>query len=273
MSGGQLQLNGAGAHASLPIDATLANLNSATFEAWVTHDQLTSWPRIFDFGNGNPTSNPTQGYLFLTASPRYSSIVSFAQFSISQSGSAASENIYAGTVPGPGVEAHLAVVIDDGAQMGTVYLNGLPLLQGAVTLTPSDIVNVDGQEHNWLGRSRFSSDSSLNGAINEFRIHDTALSSAEILSSYHLGPSGVPGEMCCNLFNAAASPGAFSFQLNTFTGFSYDIHYTDSISPVDWTFLTTLAGNNSIQTVVDNAAPQTSRFYRAEIYETPATPP
>ncbi len=267
VSDGQLQLNGAGAYATLPIDSTLAGLGSATIEAWVTHDQLTSWPRVFDFGNGNATGNPTQGYLFLTASPQYSSIVSYAQFSITRTGNTASENIYAGAVPGPGVELHLAVVLDADAGMGLVYLNGTLLLKGPLTLKPSDIVSVDGQEHNWPGRSRYSSNSSLKGSINESRIHDTALSPAEILVSHHLGPSAPPDATSLHLLNPAASPGAFSFQMNTVTGLSYAIQYTDSLAPLDWRPLTALTGNNSVQTVMDNGAPQTPRFYRAEITE------
>jgi MYXO-CTERM domain-containing protein len=190
--GGSLQLNGSGAYATLPIDGTLASLGSATIEVWATHDQLTPWARIFDFGDGDRTSNPSQGYLFLTGSPEYASTVSSAQFSITTSTSVASENIYAGAIPGPGVRLHYALVIDASAGEGTVFVNGIPQLSGPITLTPQDVMGDDGSEHNWLGRSRFSSDSYLDGSIDEFRIYDTALGESDVLTSYQLGPDVIP---------------------------------------------------------------------------------
>jgi hypothetical protein len=193
VSGGQLQLDGSNDYAILPIDSILSTLGSSTFEAWVTYDLLASWGRIFDFGNGNAASSPGAGYFFLTGSPNYGSgPTAFAQFSITETTSASSENVYAGALPGGGTELHYAVTIDGGSNTATVYIDGSEKLSGSITLTPEDVVSVDGTEHNWLGRSRFTSDAFLDGSINEFRIYDSALTGDAIASSFALGPNTVP---------------------------------------------------------------------------------
>jgi hypothetical protein len=45
--------------------------------------------------------------------------------------------------------------------------------------------------NNWLGRSQWRQDFNLPGAYNEFRIYDSALSSADVAAIYALGPDDV----------------------------------------------------------------------------------
>lgn len=192
VSGGQLQMNGSGQYASLPIDATLSSLNSTTIEAWVTYNALSPWARIFDFGDGDRTAFPTQGYLALTGSPEYTNTVSYAQFTITETTNAASQNIYGGGIPGPGVPLHYAVVLDHVTDTGSLYINGSLLKSETISLSPSDLVANDGVEHNWLGRSRFTQDAYLNGSIDEFRIYNEALDSDQVMDSFQRGVSSVP---------------------------------------------------------------------------------
>lgn len=189
----QLDMNGSGQYAILPIDSTLSGLNSFTIETWATYDALTPWQRIFDFGNENANSFPTSGYLALTGTPDYGNgATPFGQFTMTSTTNAASENLYAGTIPGPDTPLHIAVVVDHLAQTGSFYLDGNLLLSGTISLTPSGIMQNDGMEHNWLGRSRFTQDSYMNGSIDEFRIYNHALSSAAVQSNFQQGPNGIP---------------------------------------------------------------------------------
>lgn len=190
--GNQLELSGAAQYATLPIDQTLSTMQNMTIETWATYDSLSAWARIFDFGNGDVSSNPDAGYLMLTGSPEYSSVVSFAQFSITSSNNSGSENVYAGAIPGPGVELHYALTLDSVNNIGSLYIDGALLMSGEILLTPSDIVSLDGHEHNWLGRSRFTQDSYLDGRFNEFRIYNRALSAGEVGLSFQRGPNAVP---------------------------------------------------------------------------------
>lgn len=193
--GGELELNGSGAYAQLPIDATLSGLTNATFETWATYDTLTAWARIFDFGNGTPSSFPTQGYLALTGAPEGGNplqVFSNGQFTITTTTNAASENIYAGAIPSAGNVLHLAITINADTDTGIFYVNGSPQFSGPITLTPADIVTVDGNQDNWLGRSRFTSDTFMDGSIDEFRIYDEVLSPAQIATNNALGPNVIP---------------------------------------------------------------------------------
>jgi hypothetical protein len=45
--------------------------------------------------------------------------------------------------------------------------------------------------NNWLGRSNYSSDNTLNGSIDEFRIYDHAFTADEALQSFLRGPDVV----------------------------------------------------------------------------------
>ena len=202
VSGGALLLDGNGDYATLPIDSTLAGLNSTTIESWATYNQFTNWARIFDFGNGNQSSSPNQGFLMLTGSPNYGSgPVAYAQFGITTTTNSAAQSYYAGNPGGiiaPSAEVHYAVVIDHFSDTHSLYLNGAfvaDLGTNSHTLSPSDFMLNDGSEHNWLGRSRFGSpndDTYLNGSINEFRIYDSALNSTEIMTSFMRGANVIP---------------------------------------------------------------------------------
>lgn len=258
VSQGRLQLSGSGANATLPIDASLAGLSSASFEVWVTHDQLTSYPRIFDFGNGNATSSPNTGYFFLTGSPNFAPIRSFAQFSITRTTNTNSENLYAGNIPGPGVMVHLTVVIDATTDTGRVYLNGVMIHSATISLTPGEVVLQDGQEHNWLGRSRFSSDAFLDGSIDEFRIYDHALSSAEILANYQLGP----GQTSYQLIPPSVSEGVVTFSIPTVTGLAFEIQYSDVIPVTNWESIPVVPGNGTTLQINDPDPASPHRFYR-----------
>jgi hypothetical protein len=201
VSGGELQLNGSStAYATLPIDGTLSTLGSSTIEAWATYNALTPWARIFDFGDGDRTANPSQGFLALTGSPEFCfpcTTSSSANFGITPTSNTdpGQVTLFEAGIPGPGVEVHYAVVFDALAQLGILYVNGVEVASAtSFDLTPSDIVSVDSTEHNWLGRSRFNQDTYMSGSINEFRIYDTALSATEIGTSFDLGPDNVVPE-------------------------------------------------------------------------------
>ena len=45
--------------------------------------------------------------------------------------------------------------------------------------------------NDWLGRSQFAADAALNASIDELRVYDQALSSAEIEKSMQAGPDAV----------------------------------------------------------------------------------
>ena len=79
----------------------------------------------------------------------------------------------------------MAVTLNAG--MGILYLDGVQVgTNAAMTLNPAVLGNTT---RNYLGKSQSVSDPYLNGALDEFRIHNAALSAAEIAATAALGPN------------------------------------------------------------------------------------
>jgi hypothetical protein len=84
--------------------------------------------------------------------------------------------------------------VDDAGDRLQLFVNAAPresvalsqLFQGGTIAGNNPTVLND--VNNWLGRSQFSNDSELGGAILEFRIYRAALSQAELSFSFSQGP-------------------------------------------------------------------------------------
>lgn len=154
-----LTLNGTANYVALP--ATVANYEEMTISCWVYWKGLTTWQRIFDFGNG------TDAYMFLT--PRNSN--NQMRFAIKNGGS---EQVLNTTSMSYYKWTHVAVTLaKDGVKL---YVNGvLAAESSAISIRPSDFRPV----LNYIGRSQFA-DPLFNGLIDDFRIYNTALRADQI---------------------------------------------------------------------------------------------
>jgi hypothetical protein len=72
---------------------------------------------------------------------------------------------------------HVAVVFDSTTMGVRLVLDGTPVASTTMTVLPKDLGKTT---QNWLGRSQFTADAYLNGALDEFRIYSRALSEAEL---------------------------------------------------------------------------------------------
>jgi hypothetical protein len=78
------------------------------------------------------------------------------------------------------------VAVTMNAGIGILYLDGMAVgTNHNLTLNPASLGSTT---RNFLGRSQSASDPYLNGALDEFRIYNAALSSAEIAATAALGP-------------------------------------------------------------------------------------
>jgi len=68
-------------------------------------------------------------------------------------------------------------VIDGTALTATVYLDGGAVATSSVAVLPKDL---GATNQNWIGRSQFTADGFFNGAVDDFRIYNRALSASEI---------------------------------------------------------------------------------------------
>ncbi len=180
--GGAVALDGAGDYVDLP-GATIAinTYTDVTFEAWWTHDTLTIWQRIFDFGDDTGNAD----YIFY--SPVGSPFgVPHQAVAITDAGGAEEQFIH---VPGHLAAGahHVAITYRDVTDTMALYIDGaIVATNTGVTLQLSALSNANA----YLGRSMYP-DPSLGGTIDEFRIWDTALTGLQVSASLAAGPDSV----------------------------------------------------------------------------------
>jgi hypothetical protein len=163
--GGAIRLNGASQYVSLP-PGVITNLSDFSLTAWVNISVPADWARIIDFGSGPST------YLFLA--PRSGSGV--YRFAITTNGYGAEQQISGPKALPIGGWHHVAVTLS--GDKGVLYLDGAPVgTNSAMTLKPAAL-NLTTQ--NWIGRSQFSGDPYLNGAVDDLRIYAGALAPGEM---------------------------------------------------------------------------------------------
>lgn len=180
-----------GQYVELP-SGMISSLHNATFEAWITWNGVRVWERVFDFGDqfaAEAGQRTGATYLFLT--PRTPSalqgLIRLAHQRLGQP-----ELVLDADVAHPtAVRTHLAVVVDNDRHVVQLFRDGE--LVGAQALVGSDDKSFHAFEtlndqSNWLGRSLYDQDAFFGGIFHEFRIHDAALSAADIFESFRLGP-------------------------------------------------------------------------------------
>jgi hypothetical protein len=171
-TGNAVELGGSGAHVVLPA-GILAGATAFCVAAWVRLDTVATWARVFDFGSG------TGAYLFLT--PRSSA--GGARFAITTSGAGAEQRIDASSPLPTGAWTHIAVT--QTGNLGVLYVNGTEVARNAaLTVRPAALGSTS---QNWIGRSQYAADPSLDGAVDGFRVYSRALSAAEVANLHATG--------------------------------------------------------------------------------------
>jgi hypothetical protein len=175
LSGGQLTLSSSSLqYAALPA-GIVSSLSNFTVIAWINLASASDWSRIFEFGNGTATN------LYLTPQNGLSGTL---RFGMTTNDSAAEQQINCAATVSTGVWHQVAVSLSSG--IGVLYLDGVAVgTNSSMTINPS---NLGSTMDNWIGRSYYAVPS-LNGALDEFRIHSDGLSAAEIAATYALGPN------------------------------------------------------------------------------------
>lgn len=163
-SGLALKLDGtATSYTTLPTGIVSA-LSNFTISAWVKMDALTNWMRVFDFGTG------TNKYMFLSVQAGSANVMRYA---IKNGGT--EKQVSFNYVLPLGTWTHFAVT--QSGNTCTLYINGTAVASNTtVSIKPSNIGNTN---LNYLGKSQFN-DPMFNGAIDEFKIYNRALSAQEI---------------------------------------------------------------------------------------------
>ena len=163
-----LKLDGASGYAKLP-SGLLSNVQDFTVAVWVNLAASTQWSRIFDFGSG------TGSYMFLT--PRSSA--GGLRFAITTGGAGAEQTINASSPLATGAWKHVAVSVAAGT--GILYVDGVEVARGSITLNPSSLGGTAGT---FIGKSQYAGDPLLNGQVDQLRIYSRALAAADVRSLF-----------------------------------------------------------------------------------------
>ncbi len=165
--GQALTFDGLNDYVNVPIGTLLSTLSNITVASWINWSGTGGgWQRVWDFGTG------TTNYMFLTPAQGTTGPMTFAirTTAVAERRVPASSSLPTGW-------HHVAVVVNSATMTADMYLDGAVVSSRSVTVLPKDL-GVTNQ--NWIGRSQFTADAFFTGAVDDFRIYNRALSTAEI---------------------------------------------------------------------------------------------
>ena len=191
------------AYLDLPNGLVSARTN-LTVEIWLTPLSNKAWQRVMDFGRTTSAGDGNGEYTGTGATAPAGDASYDDLFLTVETGTNLNTQRFGGRLGGGaeitadsaltttlGTRYHYALTFSDGA--GTYgsaggqaawYRNGTLAATVDLPFHLRDLHDVN----NWLGRSMFSGDSCSNVSYDEVRFYDTALTAAQIASSYSAGP-------------------------------------------------------------------------------------
>ncbi len=163
----------------------LRELPDATIEVWATLHSIRSWSRVFDVGSSIGNT------LFMSWSQGVNGRTDRIGFAVGGSEHRLDNSLAPLALD---LQHHICLVIDEGAGANgrtrlTAYLDGVARGTLETTYRLRDLID----DNFWLGRSQFPSDESAHASYDELRIHDRALTAAQIRTSFERGPVRTSG--------------------------------------------------------------------------------
>ncbi|MCX8108476.1 MAG: hypothetical protein N3G20_06705, partial [Verrucomicrobiae bacterium] len=181
---GAVSLDGTGGtYVELP-SRLVTGYTAITIEAWATMFNNGAWTRLFDFGAISGANG--RDYIFFT--PRSGTPDTRLVISDADPGYNHEEMATYPTPIDDGMPVHIVGVIDPPRGWCALYINGVLVASNPnITIPLSEVDAVSC----FLGRSLYEADPYMIGSIDEFRIHNSALTSPEVAASYAAGPDVV----------------------------------------------------------------------------------
>ncbi|MCW1920986.1 PQQ-dependent sugar dehydrogenase [Luteolibacter arcticus] len=195
------------AYLDLP-NGILSSRPDLTFEAWATPVSSKNWQRLFDFGNSSITSGPgaETGEIIDSGTAPGAFVANDNLFlSLNNVGTLGSHRLEAklagdrtvtnnadlSSATTAGTQYHYVMTVKDGGGASGAtgclvkwFRNGT--LIGSIDL-PYRLPDLH-DVNNWIGRSMWAADMNSNLSLDELRIYDRAITTAEVASTFTAGP-------------------------------------------------------------------------------------
>ncbi|KUL46506.1 family 43 glycosylhydrolase [Streptomyces regalis] len=153
-------------------NGVLKNADSVTVSTYAKWKGGDNFQWLFGLG---PDSNK---YLFATPSNGGSSLYS----AITKASWSAESKLTAGSQLTPGEWRHVTVTLDGATGTMVLYVDGIQAARATgVTTKPSELYDANKDYSGYIGRSLYSADPYFGGEVDDFRIYDRALTSAEVM--------------------------------------------------------------------------------------------
>jgi len=181
-----------GTYISLP-PGIISSKTNITLETWMTSGGTANWQRLFDIGqsskpepHGTGTPQTGQNYMFFTTRPNAAG----TRFAVRAPGAASEAPVINGGALSLNVEHHVVIVYAPDFGLAKVYVDGVPVGTAPTTMKLNQFTD----QYVWLGASLWAGDSPFQGAINEFRIYEGALTDIDVAVHRSAGPDALPVE-------------------------------------------------------------------------------
>ncbi len=167
-NGKALSLNGDNQYADINgiADKLAAISGDFTISVWCKPNEITTWSRIYDFGNGSSGT-----YMFLTpssgANPR---------LAVTNNGIAGEQ--IADSASGLSTGSWHNVTITRSGAVTSFYTDGI--MSGTTTSLNYKFSEIGIMQNYYLGKSQFDADPYYNGMIDDFTVYDYALTEGEV---------------------------------------------------------------------------------------------
>ncbi|NWK55614.1 family 43 glycosylhydrolase [Verrucomicrobiaceae bacterium N1E253] len=193
-SGGQLELGNDGSQTGANVDhvALPANLISnlgddISIELWAGVTSDAAWQRFFDFGEGSDGSGSNGYYIF--ASPHTNTDILIAGYKQGTTNIEQRLGESAAITSSLTEPTHLVLTWDGENDAVILYVNGVEVDKD---LSPHFDITDMADVTNYLGRSRWTSDSGFVGSFDELRLWKGVLTAEEVATHYTNGSNATP---------------------------------------------------------------------------------
>ncbi|MFJ4690619.1 family 43 glycosylhydrolase [Streptomyces sp. NPDC088766] len=174
VDGGSFRMSGDSAtspYVRIP-NGVLKDADSVTVSTYAKWKGGDNWQWLFGLG---PDSSR---YLFASPSNGSSKLYS----AITAAGWQAEQKLTAGSRLTPGEWRHVTVTLDGASGTAVLYVDGVQAARTTgVSVKPSELYDAAKDHSGYIGRSLYEADPYFGGEVDDFRVHDRALSATEVL--------------------------------------------------------------------------------------------